>query len=214
MTKNLFEGFSTPTVSDALDKLGIPGACHGIAPLFNEAATIGPAFTVRYQPVGTEGGTVGDFIDDVPEGAVVVIDNTGRTDCTVWGDIMTTLAVAKKFGGTVIDGVCRDVARPLADGYPMFTRGRFLLTGKDRVTCVEVGGTVSIGGILVRQDDIIVADANGVVVVPKERAEEVAEIARTIDAREEAIIKDIQSGSSLRDSRARHGYYSLQTKGA
>jgi regulator of RNase E activity RraA len=214
MTKELFAGLSAPTVSDALDKLGIPGACLGIAPLFNEAATCGPAFTVRYQPVGVDGGTVGDFIDDVPEGAVVVIDNAGRTDCTVWGDIMTTLAVAKGIGGTVIDGVCRDVARPLADGYPMFTCGRFMLTGKDRVACVEVGGTVSVGGINVRKDDIMLGDANGVVVIPREHVEEVAKIAREIDAREEAIIADIQSGTTLRDARAKHGYHTLQTKGA
>jgi len=186
---------------------------HG-SPLFNEAATCGPAFTVRYQPVDVDGGTVGDFIDDVPEGAVVVIDNAGRTDFTVWGDIMTKLAVAKGIGGTVIDGVCRDVARPLADGYPMFTCGRFMLTGKDRVASVEVGGTVSVGGINVRKNDIILGDANGVIAIPREHAEEVAKIAREIDAREEAIIADIQSGTTLREARAKHGYHTLQTKGA
>lgn len=211
---DLLKNFSTPTVSDALDKLGLSGACHGIAPLFNEARACGPAFTVRYVPIGTEGGTVGDFIDDVPAGSIVVLDNQGRTDCTVWGDIMTTLAGAMNIGGTVIDGVCRDVDRALGDGYPMFSRGRFMLTGKDRVACAEVGGTVTIGGFIVRQDDIIVADGNGVVVVPKERAVEVAEIAREIDAVEAKIIQDIQSGSTLREARARHGYHNLQTKGA
>ncbi len=115
--------FSTPTISDALDKLGIPGACHGIAPLFNEARACGPAFTVRYVPFGAEGGTVGDFIDDVPAGAIIVLDNQGRTDCTVWGDIMTTLAGAKKIGGTVIDGVCRDVERALGMAIRCFRAG-------------------------------------------------------------------------------------------
>ena len=208
------EALGTPTVSDALDRLGIPGACPGVMPLFDEAAASGPAFTVRYQPIGPEGGTVGDFIDDVPEGAMVVIDNQGRTDCTVWGDIMTTLAVARNIAGTVIDGVCRDVARPLQDKYPMFTKGRYMRTGKDRVACVEVGGAVSIGGIRVRKDDIIVADANGVVVVPAEYVAEVETIAREIGAREAAIIKDIQSGTTLREARRAHGYHTLQTKGA
>jgi regulator of RNase E activity RraA len=86
--------------------------------------------------------------------------------------------------------------------------------GKDRVACAEVGGTVTIGGINVRQDDIVVADGNGVVVVPRERAAEVARIAREIDAIEAQIIRDIQSGSTLREARARHGYHKLQTKGA
>ncbi len=95
----------------------------------------------------------------------------------------------------------------------MFSRGRFMLTGKDRVACAEVGGTATIGGISVRQDDIIVADANGVVVVPKERAAEASEITGKIDAVEARIIQDIQSGSTLRAARAQHGYHTLQTKG-
>ena len=62
---------------------------------------------------------------------VVVIDNDGRTDCTVWGDIMTQYAGLRDFAGTVIDGVCRDVNKALDDGYPLFTAGRFMRTGKD-----------------------------------------------------------------------------------
>lgn len=208
----LFTGLSTPTVSDALDKLGLPGACHGIAPLFNEAAVAGPAFTVRYLPIGSEKGTVGDFLDDVPPGAVVVIDNAGRTDCTVWGDIMTTLAVARGIGGTLIDGVCRDVARPLEDRYPMFTRGRFMLTGKDRVECAEIGGAVRVSGVQVRPDDIVVADANGAVVVPGAEAERVAEIAHEIDEVERLIVADIKAGASIGEARKAHGYHLLQRK--
>ena len=82
------------------------------------------------------------------------------------------------------------------------------------MACVEVGGTVSVGGINVRKDDIILGDANGVIAIPREHAEEVAKIAREIDAREEAIIADIQSGTTLREARAKHGYHTLQTKGA
>jgi regulator of RNase E activity RraA len=54
----------------------------------------------------------------------VVIDNGGRTDCTVWGDILTQYAGQRKVAGTVIGGVCRDVNRALADEYPLFTTGR------------------------------------------------------------------------------------------
>jgi regulator of RNase E activity RraA len=106
----LFRGLDTPGVSDAMDKLGLPGRCLGIAPLDNyPGVIIGPAFTVRYVSASTPAGTVGDFIEDVAEGDVMVIDNNGRTDCTVWGDIMTQYAGARKIAGTVIDGVCRDV---------------------------------------------------------------------------------------------------------
>src|SRR6201999_291503 len=122
-----------PTVSDALDKLGLPGSTNGILPLTHTFKICGRAVTLRYGPVGTGGGTVGDYIDDVAPGDVIVIDNAGRTDCTVWGDIMTQYAGLRKIAGTVIDGVCRDVGKALADEYPMFSRGRFMRTGKDRV---------------------------------------------------------------------------------
>jgi regulator of RNase E activity RraA len=77
-------GLPTAAISDALDQAGIPGALHGIAPLSNAFRAVGPAFTVRYAPIGTSGGTVGDFLDDVPPAAVIVIDNDGRDDVTVW----------------------------------------------------------------------------------------------------------------------------------
>jgi regulator of RNase E activity RraA len=83
----LFAGLDTPGVSDALDKPGIHGQALGIAPLANYTrVVVGPAFTVKYVPASVPPGTVGDFIDDVAEGDVVVIDNDGRIDCTVWGE--------------------------------------------------------------------------------------------------------------------------------
>jgi regulator of RNase E activity RraA len=120
----LFAGLDTPAVSDAMDKLGLHGQALGITPLADyPTAVVGPAFTVKYVPAGVPAGTVGDFIDEVAEGDVVVINNDGRTDCSVWGDIMTQYAGLRGIGGTVIDGVCRDVNRALADGYPLFTAG-------------------------------------------------------------------------------------------
>ena len=176
----LFEGLDTPGVSDALDKLGLPGQCLGIAPLANYTqVVVGPAFTVQYVSASVPPGTVGDFIDDVAPGDVVVIDNGGRTDCTVWGDIMTQYAGSRAIAATVIDGVCRDVSKALHDGYPMFSKGRFMRTGKDRVQVQSVNQPVSIGSARVCARDIVVADANGVVIVPRARAAEVAACARS-----------------------------------
>ena len=82
---------------------------------------------MRYAPAdGAASGTVGDFLNDVPQGAVIVIDNDGRTDVTVWGGIMTEIASARGVAGTVINGVCRDVSACLAQSYPLFSRGRFM----------------------------------------------------------------------------------------
>ncbi|MQT73823.1 RraA family protein [Pseudomonas helleri] len=209
----LFEGLDTPGVSDALDKLGLPGQCLGIAPLANYTqVVVGPAFTVQYVSASVPPGTVGDFIDDVAPGDVVVIDNGGRTDCTVWGDIMTQYAGSRAIAATVIDGVCRDVSKALHDGYPMFSKGRFMRTGKDRVQVQSVNQPVSIGSARVCARDIVVADANGVVIVPRARAAEVAACARQIESVEAEIRQQIAQGKSLKDARAALGYHHLQSK--
>jgi regulator of RNase E activity RraA len=211
----LFEGLDTPGVSDAMDRLGIPGQCLGIAPLDDYRGTVvGPAFTVKYVSCGQPAGTVGDFIDDVAEGDVIVLDNDGRTDCTVWGDIMTQYAGLRRIAATVIDGVCRDVAKALGDGYPLFTRGRYMRTGKDRVEVAAVNEPVSIGTARVCARDIVVADANGVLVVPRARAREVAEAARRIEEIESRIREQIVAGKTLGEARTALNYHLLQRKGA
>ena len=212
----LFEGLDTPAVSDALDRLGLPnGQCHGIAPLDNYAQpVVGTAYTVKYVPASTPAGSVGDFLDDVQPGQVIVIDNDGRTDCTVWGDIMTEYAGMKKFAATVIDGVCRDVAKAVGDHYPMFSRGRYMRTGKDRVQVEGINVPVTIGTARVCAGDIVVADASGVVVVPRARAAEVAKAAREIEAAEAGIRAELRKGKSMGAARAALGYHTLQRKGA
>ncbi|MGY2374049.1 RraA family protein [Pseudomonas sp. SDO524_S393] len=211
----LFEGLDTPGVSDAMDKLGIPGQCLGIAPLDNYRGTVvGPAFTVQYVPANTPPGSVGDFIEDVLPGDVVVIANAGRTDCTVWGDIMTQYAGARGIAATVIDGVCRDVSKALGDGYPLFTKGRYMRTGKDRVEVLAVNQPVAISEVRVCSRDIVVADANGVLVVPRGRAAEVARVARQIEAVEAQIRALIEAGKTLKQARETLGYHTLQRKGA
>jgi 4-hydroxy-4-methyl-2-oxoglutarate aldolase len=214
VTADLLAGFSSATVSDALDRLGRPGPMLGIAPLFDGARLCGPAFTVRYVTAGSPPGTVGDYLDDVPPGAVVVLDNGGRTDCTVWGDILTAMAADRGVGGTVIDGVCRDVQRALGVSYPIYSRGRFMRTGKDRVEVSDVGRPVTVGGVQVRPGDLLVGDSDGVVAVPRDLAEGVAEICAQISAREEAILADVLGGTSLAEARSRHGYHFLQRPAA
>lgn len=209
----LFEGLDTPGISDALDKLGLPGQCLGIAPLDNyHQVIVGPAFTVQYVSASVPPGTVGDFIEDVTPGDVVVIDNGGRTDCTVWGDIMTQYAGTRQIAATVIDGVCRDVNKALGDGYPIFSKGRFMRTGKDRVQVQSVNQPVSIGTARVCARDIVVADANGVVIVPRDWAAQVAACARQIESIEADIRALIAQGKTLKQARAALGYHSLQRK--
>ncbi|ATZ45343.1 hypothetical protein BCIN_01g01420 [Botrytis cinerea B05.10] len=209
----LFADSDTPGVSDALDRLGISGQAFNIMPLANyKKTTVGPAFTVRYVPASDPPGSVGDFIDDVAVGDFVVIDNGGRTDCTVWGDIMTQYAGLRSIAGTVIDGVCRDVDRAINDNYPLFTTGRWMRTGKDRVQVGGVNESIGVGNIRVNPRDIVVADANGIVVVPRDRAYEVAALAKTIEKSEDRIRDMISEGSTIAEARQTLGYHTLQRK--
>ncbi|MET9793668.1 RraA family protein [Streptomyces canus] len=203
---------STASVSDALDSLGLPGSLHGIGALRQGQRAVGPVFTVTYEPVDEAGGTVGDFLDDVPAGAVILIDNAGRTDCTVWGGIMSRTAHERGIAGTVIHGTCRDVAVATAVGHPIWSVSRFMRTGKDRVRVAAVQTAVTIDGVLIHPGDILVADDDGAVVVPAARWDEVADVARRIDRVEDAIVEAVRGGATLAEARARHGYHSLQTR--
>jgi len=201
----------TATLSDALDRLGLPGSAHGIAPLATGQRMAGPAYTVRYVPVGADPGTVGDYLDAVAPGQVVVLDNGGRTDCTVWGDILTAAAHARGIAGTAIHGVCRDVARPLALGYPIYSAGRFMRTGKGRVEVADVETAVTLGDAQVRPGDWVVGDDDGVVVVPAARLDEVLDAATLIDAAEAGIVAALADGMTIAGARERHGYHNLQS---
>lgn len=203
---------STASISDGLDSLGLLGSLHGIAALRQGQRALGPAFTVSYEPVDGTGGTVGDFLDDVPEGAVIVIDNAGRTDCTVWGGIMSQVAHERGIAGTVINGACRDVAVATVAGYPIWSVSRFMRTGKDRVRVAAVQATIVIDGVRIEPGDVVVADDDGVVVVPAARWSEVFEAADRIDHAEDLIVETVRAGATLRQARTAHGYHTLQTR--
>lgn len=205
-----FGRLSTPTVSDAMDRIRIPGGCHGIAPIVPGKRMAGQAMTLRYVPVGVEKGSVGDYLDYAQKGDVIVIDNHSRTDCTVWGELLTVAAQKKGIEGTVIDGVCRDIPRIVESGYPMFTRGKFMVTGKDRVQLVGINEVIALSTVQVKPGDLVVGDDTGIVVVPQEKAGEILSIAEEINQIEECIEREINAGMSLTEARKRHGYHRLQ----
>jgi 4-hydroxy-4-methyl-2-oxoglutarate aldolase len=202
----------TATLSDALDRLGIAGQCQGIAPRDPQFRLIGRAFTLLYGPAGKPPGTVGDYIDDVPEGSVVVLDNRGREDATVWGDILTEIAHRRGLAGTVINGICRDVALCRELGYPVFSRGHWMRTGKDRVQVEATNVPVDLGGARVRPGDLLRGDADGVVVIPTEHEEAVLSAAEAIAQAEERIREAVRGGQRLDEARRALNYHRLQSR--
>lgn len=214
-SKDLIDSFrklSTPTISDALDKLGIKGGCEGILPIIQGSKIVGPAFTLKYIPVGVKKGTVGDYIDLAHPGDVFVLDNGSRTDCTVWGGILSVTAKLKGIAGTIIDGVCRDVEEIYEQKYPIFSRGSFMVTGKDRVQLEAMNIPICIANVQVKPMDIIIADDSGVIIVPQEKAEEVLELSQNIAEKEKQIEQAVKEGLSLREARMKYGYHILQSR--
>jgi len=202
----------TSTISDALDRLGIAGQCLNIKPRDPKFRMTGRAYTMLYGPVGKPAGTVGDYIDDVPAGSVIAIDNGGRENATVWGDILTEIAHRRGIAGTVIDGACRDTALCLQLGYPVYSRSYSMRTGKDRVQLDETNVVVNIGDARVAPGDILRGDADGVVVIPQGHEAEVLKISEEIDAAEAAIRNAVRGGKRLDEARKEFGYHKLQTK--
>lgn len=202
---------SAAEVSDALDAFNLPGSVLGIQSVAGPAKLFGLAFTVRFAPIDPlQPGTVGDFIDTLSPGTVVVLDNGGRLDCTVWGGILSHLASHKGIAGTVIHGVCRDTEEADAVGYPLYANGKFMRTGKDRVQVEGYEQPVMLGDVRVVPGDLIVGDADGVVVVPRLRMQEVLTKALKTREIEQQILAAAISGEPLNEARKRFNYHTLQ----
>lgn len=202
----------TTSLSDALDRLGIAGQCLNIKPLDPGFQLAGRAYTILYGPAGNPPGTVGDYIDDVEPGSVIVLDNGGRENATVWGDILTWLAKHKGIAGTVIDGACRDTRLARELGYPVYSRSYSMRTGKDRVQVEGVNVPVNIGDARVNPGDLLRGDADGVLVIPTAHEEAVLAAAEEIDAVEQRIREALKDGKTLTDARKALGYHHLQTR--
>ena len=202
----------TATLSDALDKLGIAGQCYRIKPRDNSFRMAGRAWTLLYGPAGNPPGTVGDYIDDVPPGSVIVLDNGGRDNATVWGDILTEIANRRGIAGTLIDGVCRDTYLCRELGYPVFSKDHWMRTGKDRVQVEATGVPVNIGDARVAPGDIVKGDSDGVIVIPKAHEDQVLDAAEAIDAAETRIREAVRGGMRLDEARQHFKYHQLQTR--
>ncbi|MFS2034249.1 RraA family protein [Polaromonas sp. CT11-55] len=205
------KALSTAEISDALDALKLPGSALGIRPVAGPAKLFGFAFTVRFAPIDRSSpGTVGDFIDTLKPGTVAVLDNGGRLDCTVWGGILSRLAAHKGLAGTVIHGVCRDTAEADEVGYPLYAHGRFMRTGKDRVQVEAYEQPVTLGDVRVCPGDLVVGDADGIVVVPRARLQDV--LAKALETRviEEQILAAALAGTPLAEARKQFKYHTLQ----
>ncbi|WP_256107879.1 RraA family protein [Streptomyces sp. ODS05-4] len=203
-------GTSTSTVSDALDVLGLDGVVPGLGRMSGAGFIAGPAYTLQYEEVSPEApGTLGDYIDDVPAGAVVVMANGGREDCSVWGDLVSWISLRRGVVGTVIDGACRDLDAIRDSGYSVWARTSCVRTGRNRARLTAIGEPLRIGSVTVAPGDLVCSDASGVVRVRAEDAETVTRGIEEIEEMERRIMEAVEAGRTLAEARAAHGYHQV-----
>ncbi len=201
--------FSSAELSDALDSCGIEGALLNIKPLSPGMKLIGPAYTVQYksnEKKESEFKNAANYIDSIPAKSVIVIDNNGRSDCTVWGDILTQVAIQKDIAGTVVYGAVRDIEAIQATTYPVYSTAVYMRSGKNRVHKANEQCPLTINEVTIRSGDIIFADDNGVLVIPSDSVSEIINKANTIKLTENNIKAAIRSGSTLEQAREDYRY--------
>jgi regulator of RNase E activity RraA len=202
--------FSSTELSDAMDSIELECALLGILPLTKNTRVFGPAFTVKYEACERNQGTTfrnaGEYIDLVPPAHVIVIDNMSRTDCTVWGDILTTFCGLKGIYGVVINGSIRDFETVRNGNFPIFAKGISMRSGKNRVLKTAHQSPVQIGKVIVHPGDFIFGDENGVIAIPPGKVDEIFLRAQNIKVTEEKILAAIKSNSSLKEAREKYKY--------
>jgi 4-hydroxy-4-methyl-2-oxoglutarate aldolase len=191
-SKDIVEGFKklpTPVVSDAMGRQ--LGMVSDIKPLFPEATMAGPALTVKTYTADNLMCHLG--IKLAQAGDVLVVEAGGYVDAALWGEVMSTAAQRKGIAGVVIDGGVRDRLPNIELKFPVFARGVIPKgTFKDSPGCLNV--PISCGGLAVCPGDIIVGDADGVVVVPKQVAKEVLGKAQAALEKEEVMKERLAKG--------------------
>ncbi|MGH8935006.1 MAG: RraA family protein [Acidimicrobiia bacterium] len=204
--KELIEGYRelpAASVADAVDAVvGRAGFMSGAIRQAVPGKLVGPAATVLEGPGDRAGPPIHALmtIDESDPGTVVVIgleNQEGSPDVAVWGGLMTTAAVTRGLGGAVLDAGLRDLEETRQAGFPVFCRSVVPASTVGRYVTVDRGVPVVCGSALVRPGDIVVGDADGVVVVPRDAAEEVLASARQVEAAEQAMEEAIRRTGSI-----------------
>jgi regulator of RNase E activity RraA len=191
----------TCAVSDALDSLRLPGATTGVRRLWPVERTV--AGVVRTVTAGqkTADGPAAHIaagaIDVADPGDVIVVANGGRLDVSCWGGILTRAAQLRGIAGVVIDGACRDIGEGQQLDFPVFGRAVVPVSARGRIVQLASGEPVEFAGVQVEQGDLVVADCNGVVFIPRAKAEEVVAFAERIVAREELMAAAVLGGEPV-----------------
>lgn len=178
--------------SDCLERAqALTGA---ISPLDSTMRIVGHARTVGCMVA--DNSALHAALEVAQPGEVLVADAQAFVDAAVWGGLMTRAALAKGIAGLVIDGAVRDSDEIVELGFPCFVRAR-TPRGPHKGFGGKIGAPISCGGVAVETGDLVIADADGVTVVPFSRIAETYKAARALQEKEAAAIDEISKGGSL-----------------
>jgi 4-hydroxy-4-methyl-2-oxoglutarate aldolase len=189
-----FQGIPTGVVSDAM------GRCNSMAaeikPVWAGARVLGPALTVRTFPA--DNLMIHKAVTLAKPGDVVVVNAGGYEDTAVFGDLLGYSMQVHGLAGIVVDGAVRDAEGLAAIGFPTFARA-VLPMGPFKDSPGAINLPISCGGIAVRPGDIILGDADGVIVIPQEHAGEILAKAQASVGKEQQLRERIKQGELLYD---------------
>lgn len=189
-TRQLFMQVSTPNISDAMHR---QHAMRGIRPLYEDIKIAGKAVTV--QTFQGDWAKPVEASDVAGPGDIIVIYN-GSNDVAPWGELASHGCQQKGILGVVIDGAIRDVDDIRRMKFPAFASAQ-VPNANDPKGFGEINVEITCGGLRVRPGDWIVGDDNGVMVVPKERAYEIARRAMEVKKNEDRVRVEIERGKTL-----------------
>ena len=184
---------ASSVISDCMDRTG---AMQGRIRSLTGLSVVGGAFTVAVKP--GENATLHRAVYQAPPGTVLVIDAGGYPDRAVWGEVLTVAAQERGIIGVVLDGAVRDIEALRARAFPTFAVGA-CPAGPHKSPAGIIGGTISCGGVTVRSGDLVVADLDGVTVVPAGAVGRVLAAAQGRQRMESEWISAIEAGASTLD---------------
>lgn len=201
----------TAVLSDVIDGLGFRDQAMDarVRPAWDGATVVGRAhtlltvdiFEVRPDPYRMEI----EAVDALKPGDVLVGATGPSTRTCLWGELLSTAAVARGARGAVIDGYVRDVRQIREMAFPVFATGMKPVDSAGRSVVVEFGTPVACGGVLVREGDLVVADVDGVVVVPRAIEDDAIRLALEKVDGENRMRDAIRGGMTLAEAFERHG---------
>ena len=203
------EKLYTPVVGDILDAMGynhqfLPPYIH---PLQDGMKIAGRACTVLehdvFEPQKKPFGLLTEALDQLKENEVYVA--TGAHNSALWGELLTATARTRGAVGAVLDGYTRDTPQVLAQNFPVFARDRWAQDSSIRTNVVDFRCTIEIGQVTIHDGDLVFADIDGVLIIPKEVAEEVIEKSLEKAAGEKLVRKAIEGGMSATEAFAKFG---------